>query len=131
MRPAHLQPLSQSHLTTPFPLSHLFSSATMASSSVCSSPFYQQFQALAGFPAARGLCSTVPSLAERDIPEAAQQLAVRDGPECPVGSDLCDVLAQLQALDPEARREAWYVVLSFFFLSFFGLEWIGVCGFLR
>ena len=89
----------------------------MASPAVCSAAGYQQFQALAGFPPARGFCSTV-SVQPRGIDqEGAQELAPRDDFQCPIGSDLCDLLAQLKALDGESARGAWYGALFFFFLE--------------
>ena len=77
---------------------------------VCSTAAYQHFHPLAGFPPAQGWCSTVSLLPERNDQEAANGLAPRDG-QCPLGSTLCDLLAELKALDRGSAREAWYGIL--------------------
>ena len=94
-----------------FSLFSLFSSmASPASPAVCSTTSYQHFHPLAGFPPAQGWCSTVSLLPERNVQAGAKELAPRDGP-CPLGSTLCDLLAELKALDRESAREAWYGIL--------------------
>ena len=98
----------------PFPSSS--SMASPPSQGVCSTAAYQHFQQLAGFPPARGWCSTVALLPGNNGPAgAAQQLAPRDG-SCPVGSPLCDLLAELKGLDRESARSAWYGTPPLFFL---------------
>ena len=84
--------------------------ASPASPAVCSTTSYQHFHPLAGFPPAQGWCSTVSLLPDRNARAGAKGLAPRDGP-CPLGSTLCDLLAELKALDRESAREAWYGIL--------------------
>lgn len=81
--------------------------ASHAALAVCSTAAYQSFLPLAGFPPAQGWCSTVSLLSKRNEQNNVNALAPRDVP-CPLGSDLCALLADLKAADHEFARGVWY-----------------------
>lgn len=79
---------------------------------ICSLPAYDAFMPLAGFPPARGYCSTTALLDERTDHIIAGR---RTPPEfqCPViDNSLCDLLSELQGSDREFARSVWYVRLE-------------------
>ena len=84
--------------------------ANPARPAVCSTADYQLFHPLAGFPPALGWCSTVSLLPRRSEHDDANALAPRDI-QCPTGSTLCALLADLKATDREFARGAWYDTL--------------------
>ena len=72
---------------------------------LCSTAAYQHFRPLAGFSPALGWCSKV-SLLSRGSADEANALA-QPGMQCPVGSQLCNLLAELKAADREFARGVW------------------------
>ena len=81
--------------------------ASHAAQTVCYTPTFQNFLPLAGFPLAQGWCSTVSLLSERNERDEANALTSQDVP-CPVGSNLCALLADLKVADHEFARGVWY-----------------------
>ena len=85
--------------------------ASPPSNGVCALAAYQHFQQLAGFPPARGFCSSLSLLPPGYVPGGgAKELAERDD-SCPVGSAVCDLFAELKGLDRESARSVWYGTL--------------------
>ena len=84
--------------------------ASHAAPAVCSTAAYQNFLPLAAFPPAQGWCSTVSLLPRRSEQDSANALAPHDV-QCPVGSNLCALLADLKAADREFARGVWYDIL--------------------
>lgn len=87
--------------------------ASPAPPAVCSTAAYHHFLPLAGFPPAQGWCSTVSLLSKRDERDSANALAGQDV-ECPLGSNLCALLADLKAADRDFARGVWYGIPSKF-----------------
>lgn len=97
---------------TAFFLSFALTMASHPPPAVCSTAGYQNFHSLAGFSPAQGWCSSVSLLSKkRSEEDEAKALAQRDV-QCPAGSDLCNLLAELKAADREFARGVWYGILS-------------------
>ena len=80
--------------------------------SVCSLPAIEPFMPLAGFPPARGYCSTTILLDKRTDHGAASPFTPREF-KCPaIYSYVCDLLSELKGSDQEFARAVWYVRLD-------------------